>query len=152
MHLSLDQWADVATIAGAVIAIIVLGYTAFQVRIATAVSRGQFLLELEKMLTAHEEVHLKLRPGGEWTGGKGPETAADWAKVEDYLGFFEHAEMLLTAKLIDWPTFQAIFSYRLGNILANRTIVEEKLQQQRSSWAIILQLLKRAGLDLPPAP
>src|SRR3712207_5634197 len=104
---SLDDWANVATVAGSVIAVIVLGYTAYQVHLSTNVSRGQFWLELEKMMSVHDEVHLKLRPGGEWAvNGAGPKTAADWAKLEDYMGFFEHCEVLLRKKLIDWETFE----------------------------------------------
>ena len=53
------------------------------------------MLELERMMTAHDEVHLKLRPGGEWAAGGGPTTAAEWSKVEEHMGFFEHCEALL---------------------------------------------------------
>ncbi len=44
---TLAEWANIATICGAVITALVLVYTAVQVR-QNKVSRGQFWLELEK--------------------------------------------------------------------------------------------------------
>lgn len=150
MKLSLGEWADLATILGAVAAIIVLGYTAYQVRMATAVSRGQFSLELEKMLASHDAVHLLLRPGGAWASGRGgPGSSEEWARLEDYMGFFEHCEVLLEKRLIDRETFDAIFAYRLDNILANPIIVNEKLRREAGGWRIFLRLVQRAGKRLP---
>ncbi len=148
--LSLADWASIATIVGAIMAAAVLLYTAIQVQQNTRISRGQFWLELEKMFSQHDEVHLKLRPGGEWTKeGAGPESAVDWAKVEDYMGLFEHCELMLRKKLIDWETFGAIFSYRLYNIVANKRIVEGKLVRERKSWDAFIRLLKRLQIDVP---
>jgi hypothetical protein len=102
------------------------------------------------MFSQHDAVHLKLRPGGEWTVfGSGPTTGEEWAKVEDYMGLFEHCELMLRGKLIDRKTFEAIFSYRLHNLLANRRIVDAKLHNEGESWTLFLSLLKRLKINPP---
>ncbi len=148
--MSLADWANIATISGAVIAVIVLGYTAFQVHQNTKISRGQFWLELEKMLAHHDEIHIKLRPGGEWAlNDKGPSTVKEWAAVEDYMGLFEHCEILLEKKLIDIETFKSIFSYRINNIVANKIIAKEKLIKEKDGWTDFIKLLKNLNIPVP---
>lgn len=148
--LTLAEWADIATIAGIPLAALVLIYTAYQIHQNTKISRGQFWLELEKMFTQHDEVHIKLRPGGEWTSNNtGPKSVEEWAKVEDYMGLFEHCEIMLRKRLIDWETFGLIFSYRLHNIAANKIIVSVKLRQERKSWQAFIRLLNRLKIQIP---
>jgi len=148
--MTLSDWASIATISGAVIAIIVLWYTGRQVHQNTKISRGQFWLELEKMFSDHDDVHLKLRPGGEWsTNNSGPSTAKEWATVEDYMGLFEHCEILLAKGLIDIETFKSLFSYRLRNIIANETIVRGKLIQEKRDWTHFISLLNKLAIPLP---
>jgi hypothetical protein len=148
--LNLENLANIATIAGIPIAALVLVYTAYQVHQNIKIIRGQFWLELEKMFSAHDEVHIKLRPGGDWAKkDSGPETNQDWAKVEDYLGLFEHCELMLRKGLIDWETFKLLFSYRLYNIVANEIIVNAKLQRERKSWQALIRLLKRLKINIP---
>lgn len=148
--LKLDDWANIATIAGIPIAALVLIYTAHQVHQGTKISRGHFWLELEKMFAQHDEVHIRLRPGGEWTAnGGGPKTVEEWAKVEDYMGLFEHCELMLRRGLIDWETFKLIFSYRLHNIVANRIIVDAKLRREQQSWQAFIRLLKGLKIEIP---
>src|SRR5215217_1337817 len=144
----------VATVLGVVVASFALIFTAIQVylnnkqvrlnteqlrlnteqrRLNLVVNRQTFLLKLEEMTRYYDEVHLKLRPGGEWAGQddkgeyKGPKTAAEWASVQDYMGFFEHLKIMYDRELIDKPTFKTFFADRLGNIVQNPMIVKEKL-------------------------
>ncbi len=148
--MELGEWANIATIVAALVAACAIIYTSYQVRQNTLISRGQFWLELEKMFTRHDEVHINLRPGGKWTNpDSGPESVEDWAKVEDYMGLFEHCEEMLSKKLIDWETFGSIFSYRLHNILFNRIILQAKLIEERESWEGFLRLLNNLEIPLP---
>jgi hypothetical protein len=148
--LSLAEWASIATIVGIIIALLAVYYTARQVHQNTRISRGQFWLDLEKMFSHHDEVHIKLRPGGAWAfQGAGPASVEDWAKVEDYMGLFEHCELMLRKGLLDWETFGAIFSYRLHNIVANEAIVDAKLRRERDSWQAFIRLLKRLKIPMP---
>ena len=148
--MNLENVTNIATIVGAITAVAAIIYTAYQVRQNTRISRGQFWLELEKMFAAHDEVHINLRPGGKWAkANKGPETVEDWANVEDYMGLFEHCEIMLSKKLIDWETFGAIFSYRLHNILMNKTIVDAKLIKNRQYWEGFIRLLEKLRIPIP---
>jgi hypothetical protein len=125
---SLGDLASIAIIVGAVATIATLAYTAYQVRLNSKIAKANSELELEKMFAMHDEVHLNLRPGGKWASGKvGPKTSEEWAKVEDYMGLFEHCELMLENKMIDWKMFKAIFGYRMNNILNNEIILQGKL-------------------------
>jgi hypothetical protein len=117
-----------------------------QVRRNAEVNRGNFWLKLEEMSRYYDDVHIKLRPGGDWaeqnTGKyKGP-TPAEMPSVEDYMGFFEHCKVMLDRELIDSDTFKKIFAYRLRNIVANPIIVEEKLKKRGVWWEDFIKLLE----------
>jgi len=148
--LSLAQWANVATILGAAVAVAVLIYTARQVKRNVLTNRGTFWLELEKMFQSHDSVHLKLRPGGKWSSkSSGPNGPEEWAELEDYMGLFEHCEIMINLGLIDVQTFSDIFAYRLRNIVANRLICEEKLRREAKSWKRFISLLQRFNIAIP---
>ena len=144
----LDQAVNLTTIFSAVIFLATFVFSAYQFKNSTLVARANFWLELEKMFAEHDDVHMRLRPGGEWSEeGTGPTTVEEWAKVEDYMGLFEHCECLLKEKLIDDKTFKSIFSYRLENILNNDLIVEKKLKnEERHRWKHFINLVKKCGL------
>jgi hypothetical protein len=148
----LEQASQFASVIGAPLAIIALLYAALQLRQSVAIARGQFMLELEKMIETHNDVHIRLRPGGDWTkGAMGPTSEAEWSKIEDYMGFFEHCELLLRDGSVRLASFKALFGYRVENIMANETIVLAKLVREGASWHLFLDLLDR--LNLPrPAP
>lgn len=50
--------------------------------------------------------------------------------------------------LIDKMTFSEIYAYRVENLVANRTIVETKLRDEKQSWQTFLALMNR--LDIQP--
>lgn len=145
MNPTLDQWSNIASIAAAIIAIGALVYTAIQVHVSTKVNRAQFWLELRKMFAEHREVHLKLR-NLEWS--KNPPNDDELAKLEAYMGLFEHCERMLQEGLLDWKTFKAIYGYRVRNLLADLFIVREKLIDRRSGWSVFIQLLQRMDKDI----
>jgi len=148
--LRLAQWANVATILGATVAAGVLIYTARQVKRNVLTNRGTFWLELEKMFQSHDPVHLNLRPGGKWSSkSSGPKEPEEWAKLEDYMGLFEHCEIMMNLGLIDVQTFSDIFAYRLRNIVANSLICEKKLRQEAELWKRFISLLQRFDISIP---
>ena len=145
---NLSDYADMATIAASVLGVGALIFGGVQLMHSAKVAEGQFLLELEKMVTSHDDVHLKLRPGGAWTEGQSPATAEEWAKLEDYMGFFEHCELLIQDGSLSEKRFANIFDYRLRNILANKAICAAKLMSnERPSWELFIALCKRFGLQ-----
>ena len=125
---TLEDWARVATILAGVAAVAALWFTAFQLQHAARASQSQFWLELRKMMSEHNHIHMMLLPGGEWQDpDKGPSSVEEWASVDSYMGLFEHCELMLRRKLIDVETFIAVYRYRLRYILANDRIVYAKL-------------------------
>ena len=139
--------ANVAQILGAVGTVGGIFYAAAQLRHNASTSRATFLLELEKMSRDHDAVHTKLRPDGTWTKkGAGPQNDEEWMQLEDYMGFFEHCEVLMQQGSLDPRVFRSLFGYRLENILENKLIVKEKLIDERNYWQLFWALLQRLRL------
>jgi hypothetical protein len=108
------------------------------------------MLEIERMLATHDRVHLRLRPGGDWCGtGIGPTTLEERAQVEDYMGLFEHCELLIRSGVINSQMFENLFKYRIENLVANPVIVREKLILEKDYWIDFIQLVKRLHLTVP---
>jgi hypothetical protein len=152
----------IVALSGVVVATIALIFTAIQVylnrrqlRLNTDVNRGNSWLKLEETSRHYDYIHLKLRPGGEWTAqdvqGRyiGPKNNVEWATVEDYMGFFEHIKILLDRELIDKTTFKKLFAYRLRNIVRNPIIVEHKLKIRGQGWSEFIQLLRDLEIESP---
>ena len=115
-------------LAGVIIALAALAYTARSLSLSSRTARAQFWLALRDAFSRHDKVHRRLRPGGDWAGRTGVSgTTEEWAELEAYMGLFEHCEEMLKDRLIDTGAFTRIYKYRLENILANPIIVEEKL-------------------------
>lgn len=145
MRLSLTQWADVATVLGAIAGVLALVYTALQIRQNTRVHRAEFWLTLRQMFAEHKEVHLVLRnydwPNDDITY---PDEQ-DWARLEAYLGLLEHCEIMLSDGLLDWRTFEEVYGYRIRLILKNPLIVRDKLIRRREGWVRFLALVRRTS-------
>jgi len=128
---------DIVTIVGVLIAAASLAFTAFNTRVTVKTNRARFWVDLRDRFARHDEVQRRLRPGGLWANGKGPEIPEDWASAEAYMGLFEHCEVMLKQDLIDESTFREIYAYRLSNIVANETIRREKLQRLALGLSVI---------------
>src|SRR5262245_9066353 len=114
---------DTASIVGVAIAAIALVFTAINTSVTAQANQARFWLELRTHFYRFDDVHRKLRPGGEWSGGAGgPSNVEECAQTEAYMGLFEHCESMLEQNLIDEGQFRDIYSYRLRNIVANTTI------------------------------
>ena len=145
--ISLDDASKYITIISALIATASLIYMGKQLKLSAKISKGQFLLELEKMAYTHNEVHLNLRPGGKWSSGKiTSDTPEEWAKIDDYMGFFEHCELLMQDKSLSEKNFKSIFEYRVRNILDNDDIVQAKLIDEKEHWEDFLKLQSRLNI------
>jgi hypothetical protein len=145
---TLKTWTEIASHVATSVALVVAVYQAMKLR---AENRARFWLELRKMFAEHDEVHFRLRGGGWPEGHTGPSTSQEWAKVESYMGLFEHCNRMLEEGLIDLETFRHIYKYRVQNILNNQTIVQAKLNKaNRDNWKDFVDLAEnRLGLRIP---
>jgi hypothetical protein len=147
------NWAPVVAALVAAIALVinalVLWFNARQFRLNRAQTEAEFWLKLEDMFSPYNDVQAQLRPGGKWSMTRGPETAAEWARVEEYLGVFERTKILLDLELITPLRYKTAFSVRLSNIISNQVIVEEKFRRRAPSWSTFLELLKELDIRLP---
>jgi hypothetical protein len=110
---------------------------------STEIARGQFLILTRGVLANYDDIHANFRPGGlwDWTKtGKGPETAADWARAELYMGTFEFCETMLTAGYLDFLEARAAYRYRMANIVSNPIVVRDKLELHRADWMKFINL------------
>ena len=108
---------------------------------------ADLLLRLDERLKSFDDVHEKFRHEGIWSDGiTGPETNADWIRFEAYMGFFERIYTFVTKGLLDLAYVNDFYEYRYGNIVENRTIVEQKLEgEEASSWTRFIELGKLLG-------
>jgi hypothetical protein len=144
-----------ATSVAALVAIIALTYAARQTRsgreaaqatrdatvAATRTAEGNFLLHIEELWSSHFDVHLRLRPGGDWAApDKGPQTSEEWARVEHYMGLFERLNSLVNNEVIQADYVARFYGYRVNNIWANEVIRSAKLERERDHWEDFIQL------------
>lgn len=150
LGLDLEGWASLSTIFGVIVGVLALVYSAIQLRISSRVSQAQFWLDLREMFAdKHQEIHLHLR-NGLWSNDDASfPSEEDWARLEAYMGLFEHCEKMLEQRLLDAPTFESIYGYRLQRIVENPLIVREKLVGRRWGWQDFIRLLERVESRLP---
>lgn len=140
---------EIATVIGVIAGVGSLAFAAVNTRATLRANRARFWLDLRGHFAKHDDVHRRLRPGGEWSKGGGPESARDWAELEAYMGLFEHCELMLDQKLIDHETFKSIYAYRLENIVSNENVRKHKLRAEFNMWTRFLALLKRMDITIP---
>lgn len=113
-----------------------------QLEAAKRSQQAQTLLDFDQMLDRHKAVHKKLRPGGEWAGAEIKLEPHDWAEIEQYMGLFERAKILIDDGFLAPEDFDHLFGYRVRNIRANPTIRREKLEKRAYGWRYFLDLEK----------
>ena len=97
-----SQVGSVATAIGVLLVVPGIVYAGLQLRATQKVASGDFLLRLDGLLTEHNDVHTRLRPGGLWAKpGSGPQSVQDWVAVERYMGLFERIYVLIGSGIID---------------------------------------------------
>jgi hypothetical protein len=132
---------SIATAVGALMTTIGLLYAGIQLRASRKIARGEFLLQLDELFHPYNEVHTKLRPGGEWSSGhKGPVTVEEWVSVERYMGLFERIKLLIDDGIIDLDTVDRIYGYRVLNIISNNVIRQAKLEREKMHWEDFVDL------------
>lgn len=130
-----------ATVIGLLMTAIGLIYTGCQIRGSKKVAKGEFLLHLDEMLQEHNNIHIRLRPDGDWTIDKsGPKDKEEWVAVEIYMGLFERVNILIEDNIIDIDTIDRLYGYRIMNILANDVIRQNKLERESSYWQDFIKL------------
>ena len=74
-----------------------------------------------------------------------------WADLEAYMDLFEHCKAMLDDDLIDFSTFSSIYGYRVGDILANKTIAkgEFRNKEARGGWKAFIALAEKLGYKVP---
>ena len=136
--------ADLATVLGVPFAVLAIFLTFWQLRKSVAIASGQFMLDIEKMIAKFDAVHHKLRPEDEWNNTTaGPVETKEWSQIEDYMGLFEHCELLLQNGSLNTEAFGELYKYRLENIVSNSEIVQAKLVDEKEYWGLFLKILSR---------
>jgi len=103
--------------------------------------RGEFLLHLDEMFRAHNDVHTRLRPGGSWADGdKGPVEVEEWVALEQYMGLFERIQLLTEEEIIGLPVIDRLYGYRLTNIANHPIIRDKKLLSEARGWRDFISL------------
>ena len=145
--MTLGEVKDIAVIVGVLAGAGSLVAATLSLMLAHRTNRAKFWIDLRGAFAKHDDVHRKLRPGGDWLGGAGPANPQEFADVEAYMGLFEHCEIMLSQRLIDEPTFREIYRYRLQNLISNEWVRAEKICVRPEGWKRFIDLLKRMKID-----
>jgi hypothetical protein len=146
--MTLAEWADLATILGAIVGVVAIVYTASQIRQNTRAHRAEFWLTLRGMLTEHQTIHRQLRDY-EWSNDDAHyPSEEEWAQLEAYMGLMEHCEIMLEDGMLDWLTFRDVYGYRIRLILKNPLIVRDTLIRRRDGWLRFIELVRRMKGDV----
>ena len=138
---------DIFQLSSLLVAVIALAWTAYSVWLNRKTKQAEFWLRLRDDFANYDDVHLNLRPGGDWSDTKkGPESTEDWAKVEGYMGLFEHCESMLSQGLLNQKVFSESFRYRIVNLVANPIINKAKLIERADGWSRFINLCSRLNI------
>jgi hypothetical protein len=74
---TISEWKDLVTMLGVLVAAVSLGYAPRNTSLTVRTNRARFWLDLRDRFSKHDDVHRRLRPGGAWASGKGPESLVD---------------------------------------------------------------------------
>lgn len=134
---------EILTLAGFLLTFIGLVYTAEQIRRARKITLADFLLKLDDQIRNYDEVHSKLRPGGEWSkSSAGPQSPEDWIPVEKYMGLFERIQVMVESGIVPINTIKKFYGYRVTNIVSNEIIKQNKLENRAENWEDFINLAK----------
>jgi hypothetical protein len=143
----------IVTVIGVVLALAGIAVAIWTLKESARVAKAQFFVTIRALLANYDDIHAYLRPEGKWgtVPIAGPADAIEWARVELYMGTFEYCEIMLRHGFLDEKEFCKAYGYRLGNIVANPIIVEQKLIERGEYWGDFCKICKRCGVRLPAA-
>jgi hypothetical protein len=132
-------------IVGVIGGLATLIFGAYQIYVNTKINQATFWLELRRMFSDYQDVHVKLRPRGAWYASPEHPNLDELPSVEPYMGLLEHCNRMLEQGLIDWKTFKHIYGYRVDNIMKNPAIVKAKLIENEENWENFIRLSHKLG-------
>ena len=139
---SFDALGKIIGVMGGFAALI---FGVYQIYVNTKINRARFWLELRRMFSDYQDVHVKLRPRGAWYASSEHPNLDEMPSVEPYMGLLEHCNRMLEQRLIDWKTFKQIYGYRVDNIMKNSAIVKAKLIENEDGWENFIRLSYKLG-------
>ena len=115
-------------------------------------TEGQLYVQLRQMMSSqYSEIQQKLRRGeGVWgkNDDKGPMSEDDpskwWAKVDEYLRFFEYCYTLIEKKLISIKTFKSLYWPYINDIMRNKQI---KQHVEEEEWQNFKELFSKMRIE-----
>jgi hypothetical protein len=146
----LTLWTLIVTAIGVFFALVGIAVAVWTLNESAKVAKRQFFVTVRSLLANYDDIHAKVRPHGDWAIENeitGPARAEEWARLELYMGTFEYCETLIRNGYLDEEEFCKAYGYRLGNIVANRIIVEEKLIKLGAYWEDFCKLCRRCGIQ-----
>jgi len=146
MEVIRNDWSTILTIVGVFGTLILVFHNNRQFNRDKKIARAKFWLDLESMFSKFDDLNSKLRNGGEWND-KSEFTVKEWSEIEDYMGLFEHCELMIQDGVIDSERFESIFLYRVKNLIFNSHIYKAKVIGEQESWVTFIKLLERYNLN-----
>ncbi len=146
-NLSALTWGDIFAGLQALFILVGFIFAIVQLRNQSRDSRTNVMFQLMQMFRDYDDIQVAFRPGGKWND-KCPETAEDWARIDNYLGLYEHCEVLIQLNRIEPEFFERAYRVPLENALLHSD-VQHKLQGEYECWHDLWALCKRYNIGIP---
>jgi hypothetical protein len=141
----------VAALLSCIAALCSVGFTYRLLRQNRNVAAAQFLLGVDEHLKYYKDVHLKLRPGGDWHKSDKNPTGREWLDVEPYMGLFERVNVAMRNGLVPLHDVRDFYGYRIANLVANHCVRKYKLEREFPSWRQFIGLAHQLGyIEIEP--
>lgn len=138
--IGIDTAEEAIAVFSVLIALLAMGLSWFSILRTDKVVRADLIIRIDQEMRQFHDVHVKLRPGGEWSDEAGPQSAEEWARVDSYMGLFERIYLLMDQKLLKQEYVNRFYGYRYDNVADHPAIREQKLEKERSDWKDFIAL------------
>lgn len=139
-------WNVMAIIVQTIVILLGFYFSYKQIRQQALDSKAQTTIEIKKMFREYRDITIALRPGGEWDN-QSPVHSSEWGLLDDYLGFFEHLEYLISNKMLDLDFVIKSHKAKLQNAMLNPYVLL-KVKIKKKWWADLYSLCRRMEIDL----
>ncbi len=132
--------AILVTGAGSIASMVSIMLVLLQVRATQRIARGEFLLKLEEQMQRYQPHYNALIAEGGWSPGDNGITLSDMVL---YMTLFEQMKLLIDLKILDFPVFVRLYSFRVIIVVCNDHVYNTLLSKNTNTWPDFIGLCKR---------
>lgn len=139
-------WSIATNIVQTIVILLGFYFSYKQIRQQALDSEAQTTIEVKKMFGKYLDISIAFRPDGEWEN-KTQFLGYEWGMIDDYLGFFEHLEYLISKNMLDVDFVKKSHEVKLYNAISHPEVYN-KIFNENELWTDLFSLCRRLEIDL----